>query len=139
MKKQIYLSLSLLFSISLMGCGEASIPSQKRDRANYEKINLETLPNPTPENNPQEIVRNQFGLSDLNESQKQEITVQYPQENQAIVHLTQTGLLDDSVAGRRYYIELTSQGENWQWAWVGRQQKCRRGERRGEWIAQLCP
>lgn len=149
------IAISILLGLSLVSCDDSSLSSQERPstskeeislgkRGDYEKIDLDTLAQSDSQeanlvgDDPETIVLEQFGFSQLRESQEQKVTVQYPQDNQAIVILTQTGLLDDSVAGIRYRVELVSNQETWRVVWVGRQYKCQPGRGHQDWSTQLC-
>lgn len=114
----------------------------RRDRANYNPIPLNSLPSNSNTDlmgeNPKEIVLSLFGFSELVESQQQDIQVDYPSENKAVVTLTQTGLLDDSVAGMRYRVEFVAMGNSWEMIWAGKQQKCYPNRGHTDWSMELC-
>lgn len=114
----------------------------RKDRANYDPIPLNSLTSNSETNltgnNLQEIALSFWGLSELRESQQQDIQVDYPNKNKAVVTLTQTGLLDDSVAGIRYRAEFVAMGNNWEMIWAGKQQKCYPGRGHTDWSTELC-
>jgi WD40 repeat protein len=109
----------------------------RRDRANYDPIPLNSDTNLTG-NNPQEVVLNRWGLSELRESQQQDVQVNYPSKNKAVVTLTQTGLLDDSVEGIRYRAEFIAMGNSWEMIWAGKQYKCNPNRGHTDWSTELC-
>jgi len=113
------------------------------DRRDYQPISLDQIATNDPSQNqtligddPKTMVVEQFGLSNIQASQNQQITVICSESNQVIVLLTQTGLLDDSVAGIRYYIEFVPVENQWQIRWAGKQQKCYRGHT--DWSPKRC-
>lgn len=114
----------------------------KQDRTNYDLIPLNSLTSNSnidfTRESPREIVLSLFGFSELRESQQQDIQVDYPCENQAVVTLTQTGLLDDSVAGMRYRVEFVASGNNWEMIWAGKQHKCYPNRGHTDWSTELC-
>jgi len=68
----------------------------------------------------------------------QEVTIVEQTTTDAIVTLTQTGLLDDSVEGVRYWLEFDA-GENaWEMVWAGRQVRCYPGRGSQDWTTELC-
>jgi hypothetical protein len=58
----------------------------------------------------------------------------------AVAILTRTQLLDDSVAGKRYRLELQRSSANapWQIVWGGLQQRCYDGRGHTTWAAKTC-
>ncbi|MBE9043517.1 hypothetical protein IQ255_03685 [Pleurocapsales cyanobacterium LEGE 10410] len=73
---------------------------------------------------------------------KQEVELDYPCDNLATVTITQTNLLDDSVADIRYLVELAPYGdeaaEQWQVIWAGQQFRCRINRGHQDWGKDLC-
>ena len=70
----------------------------------------------------------------------------YPSKSQpktAVVVITRSGLMDDSVRAERYRISFTLKGKpsdlNWQWVQYGVQYQCVRGNKVGKWTKSLCP
>lgn len=65
------------------------------------------------------------------------------QPNTAVVVITRSGLMDDSVRAERYRIsfKLKNQQTNPEWHWVqyGVQYQCARGKNAGKWTKNLCP
>ena len=56
----------------------------------------------------------------------------------AVVILTQSGLLDDSVEGMRYRLEFESGENQWELVWAGRQVRCWPDRGSQEWSTELC-
>jgi len=114
----------------------------RSDRANYNKISPDQVASDSNTaltgDNPKAIVLNLFGFSELQESQQQDLEIDYPHNNKAVVTLTQTGLLDDSVAGMRYRVELRAFGNQWEVIWIGKQQKCYPNRGHTDWSTELC-
>ena len=70
----------------------------------------------------------------------------YPSKSQpktAVVVITRSGLMDDSVSAERYRISFALKGKssdlNWQWVQYGVQYQCVRGNKAGKWSKSLCP
>ncbi|HEY9604161.1 MAG TPA: hypothetical protein V6C85_21280, partial [Allocoleopsis sp.] len=72
------------------------------ERQNYKPISLaEFAPNTLVGANPKAIALSVFGNIE-SEGGSQEVTVNYPQRERAIVMITQTGVADDSIGAIRY-------------------------------------
>ena len=70
----------------------------------------------------------------------------YPSKSQpktAVVVITRSGLMDDSVSAERYRISFTLKGKpsdlNWYWVQYGVQYQCLRGNKKGKWTKNICP
>ena len=70
----------------------------------------------------------------------------YPSKAQpktAVVVITRSGLMDDSVNAERYRISFELKGKpsnlNWHWVQYGVQYQCLRGNKAGKWSKSLCP
>ena len=70
----------------------------------------------------------------------------YPSKSQpktAVVVITRSGLMDDSVSAERYRISFALKGKssdlNWQWVQYGVQYQCLRGNKIEKWTKNLCP
>ncbi len=91
---------------------------------------------------PEAIALSALGLTEIIESEKEEVETEYPQDDMAIVTITQTNLLDDSLAAIRYKVKFAPYGDRdesqWQVVWAGQQFQCRvnRGDR--DWSKNLC-
>ncbi|MBE9124641.1 hypothetical protein IQ257_03555 [Coleofasciculus sp. LEGE 07092] len=91
---------------------------------------------------PKAIALSVFGLPE-SEPGSQSVTVDYPQPDQAIVTLIQTGIGDDSVNSTQYRVELEENlsaqtGKHWEMVWAGSQFKCQPGRGHQDWSAELC-
>jgi hypothetical protein len=89
---------------------------------------------------PRRIAQNLFGTAEkpTEGNFQEEIVLIDRIPNRPVVLLTQTGLLDDSLEGRRYRLEFVPQGEQWRLNWVGVQNRCRAGRGSGEWSKENC-
>ena len=88
---------------------------------------------------PEQIALDAFGMDDPGEGNfTQEVTVVEQTETDAVVTLTQTGLLDDSVEGMRYWLEFTAADNQWEMVWAGRQVRCQPNRGSQEWATDLC-
>ncbi|WP_446365222.1 hypothetical protein [Coleofasciculus chthonoplastes] len=92
--------------------------------------------------NPNAIALSAFGNTESN-TDSATVDVSYPQPDQAIVILTQTGLKDDSVQDIRYRVEFQKNpsaqaNEQWQMIWAGSQFKCYPGRGHQDWAPELC-
>ncbi|MEL6439196.1 MAG: hypothetical protein AAFQ80_08100 [Cyanobacteria bacterium J06621_8] len=68
-----------------------------------------------------------------------EIETEFPQNNLALVTVTQSKLRDDSVEGHRYLLEFVPYGEEqWQLIWAGEQFRCWQGRGQQNWATDLC-
>lgn len=72
-------------------------------------------------------------------------TFLFPSKSQpgvAVVIITRSGLMDDSVSAERYRISFKSEekplGLDWNWVQYGVQYKCARGDNAGQWTKSLC-
>ncbi|MEM8675235.1 MAG: hypothetical protein AAGF83_15380 [Cyanobacteria bacterium P01_G01_bin.67] len=76
------------------------------------------------------------------QSNRLEVQSEYPQDNLALVTITQSKLSDDSVEGYRYLLEFAPYGEQeeqkWQLVWAGKQFRCWTGRGHQEWSTDLC-
>lgn len=73
-------------------------------------------------------------------------TFWFPSKSQprvAVVVITRSGLMDDSVSAERYRISFELEekplGLDWNWVQYGVQYKCARGDNAGRWTKSLCP
>jgi hypothetical protein len=88
---------------------------------------------------PTELAMELFGISEPVEGNFSEsVDTVVESETQRVVTLTQTGLADDSVEGKRYRLDFVPAGENWQLDWVGDQQRCREGRGSQDWTTEPC-
>ncbi|MEL7333885.1 MAG: hypothetical protein AAFN12_16685 [Cyanobacteria bacterium J06560_2] len=57
---------------------------------------------------------------------------------QAVITISQSGLLDDSVAGQRYRFDLSRQNNQWTMTRAGRQVRCQARRGHQNWSAEPC-
>lgn len=113
------------------------------ERQNYKPISLaEFAPNTLVGANPKAIALSVFGNIE-SEGGSQEVTVNYPQRERAIVMITQTGVADDSIGAIRYRVELqqnqTAQAsKQWEIVWAGSQVKCHPERGHQDWSTERC-
>ncbi len=67
------------------------------------------------------------------------VIVNYITPERAVVELTVNGLADDSVAARRFRLEMRLRQDRWVLVAAGRQNQCRRGANPRLWTGQVCP
>jgi hypothetical protein len=124
---------------------KATAANTQTPRSNYKQISLSQRAKPETlvGDDPKAIAL--AALGDIqSEGGSREVTVDYPQPNQAIVTITQTGVADDSIGGIRYRAELvpTSKaaptGNQWKLVWAGSQVKCQPGRGHQDWTTELC-
>jgi hypothetical protein len=114
------------------------------NRENYRSIDLSQQADRTSltGSDPKAIALSAFGSSDA-DTDSATVDVSYPQSDQAIVILTQTGLKGDSVQDIRYRVEFQKNpsaqaNEQWQMIWAGSQFKCYPGRGHQDWSPELC-
>lgn len=119
--------------------------SAQAERENYKPISLATLDqkNARIGSEPNAIAIAAFGDVDT-EGGSQDVTVEYPQPNLAVVTVTHMGVADDSVRGIRYRAELvptnksTQTDKQWEIVWAGSQFTCQPGRGHQDWSTELC-
>lgn len=88
---------------------------------------------------PKEVAARLFAKETETEGkQSEQILIEYPNNNGAIITYTVVGLADDSLAGVRYRIELKRNADIWRIAWVGQQTKCKPGRGHQDWLGTCC-
>jgi hypothetical protein len=88
---------------------------------------------------PQQLALDTFGMTDPGEGNfTQEVMVVEQTATDAVVTLTQMGLLDDSVEGMRYWLEFAAADNQWELVWAGRQVRCRPDRGSQDWSTDLC-
>ena len=124
--------------------------SPEQVRRNYHPLVLQEVwqdskssSTPAIGSNPTAIALSALGLTEKIENETELVEVTYPQENQAIVTITQTNLADDSVTGIRYRIEFaaygsTVEGKQWRVIWAGKQYQCQLDRGHQNWSTELC-
>lgn len=113
------------------------------ERQNYTSIPLaEIAPNALVGKNPKAVALSAFGNIE-SEGGSQDVSVDYPQRDRAIVTITQTGVADDSSGAIRYRVELQQNqsaqaGKQWEIVWAGSQVKCHPGRGHQDWSTKRC-
>jgi len=87
---------------------------------------------------PEQIALDAFGITDTGEGNFREEVLVDKTADQALVTLTQTGLLDDSVEGMRYRLEFVPEGDQWRMDWAGIQSRCQLNRGSQDWTTELC-
>ena len=88
---------------------------------------------------PEQIALDAFGLEEPGEGNFTQVVTTVEQiPTMATVILTQTGLLDDSVEGMRYWLEFAAEEDAWKMVWVGRQVRCYPNRGSQDWAIELC-
>ena len=120
-------------------------PVAESERAKYKPIPLQEIKsaNSLKGTDPKAIAIAHFGQTE-SEGGTREVTVEYPQQNLAVVTITQTGVADDSVGAIRHRVELVptspsaQTAKEWKLAWAGSQVKCHVGRGHQDWSTQNC-
>jgi len=106
--------------------------AQPSERTQYKPIVLETISSVLEGSDPAAIALNAFGSLE-SDSKTRKVEVAYPQPNQAVVTITQTGLADNSLVAMKYRVEFNTFGRSilvtsprvWQIVWAGYQIQCK--------------
>lgn len=116
-----------------------SVAESLEARSDYSEIPLPSLAQRSGDN-PEQIALNAFGIVEEPREGNfaQEVTTVEQTPTMTTVMLTQTGLLDDSVEGMRYWLEFVAEGETWEMVWAGRQVRCYLNRGPQDWSAELC-
>lgn len=117
--------------------------SQEKVRNNYHPLILSKIWQEPIGSDPQTVALSALGLPEKVENESEEVEVTYPQENKAIVTITQTNLADDSISGIRYRVEFAPYGskseeQRWRVIWAGKQYKCQSNRGHQDWSTNLC-
>jgi Zn-dependent protease with chaperone function len=123
--------------------------AQKREiapeRYQYQKIPLNEINSTLHGSDPATLALNAV-QDQISADRKHKVEVVYPEQNQALVKITQTLLDDDAVDTINYRVEMTTFGRSllvssppiWQIVWAGSQTRCRPGSRLYKGLAQSC-
>lgn len=110
------------------------------ERKAYRPVKLNTFPQ-TVGNTPLAILVQMFGVQD-EFPRTQQLELVYgggETKRTAIAIYREEGLLDDSVRGQRYRIELVRRpDQRWQITWIGAQSKCWPNRGSQNWSSSLC-
>jgi hypothetical protein len=110
-------------------------------RSNYQAINGKQFlaDRKIPVSNPKDIAVKLFILDRESEGRKSDqISVEYPTQETAVIVQTVVGLADDSVVAMRHRIELRLRQNKWETVWVGRQSKCQPNRGHKNWASGRC-
>ncbi|MEG5065285.1 hypothetical protein QUB33_16845 [Microcoleus sp. B3-A4] len=114
---------------------------QPAARSNYEAINAKHFlaDRKITVSNPKDIAAKLFILDEESEGRKSDqISVEYPTRETAVIVQTVVGLADDSVAGMPHRIELRLRQNKWEIVWIGRQSKCQPNRGDQDWASGRC-
>lgn len=92
---------------------------------------------------PQKVALSALGLREKVANETELVEVTYPQENKAVVTVSQTNLADDSISGIRYRVEFApyvslSGHKQWRVIWAGEQYRCQSNRGHQDWSRELC-
>jgi len=98
------------------------------ERVHYQPIPLESINSGLQGSDPADLALNAFDNTEL-KGVVRKVEVAYPEPNQAMVTITQTKRVNDSVSTIKYRVELTTFGRSllvssprvWQIVWAGSQ------------------
>jgi hypothetical protein len=114
---------------------------QTATRSNYQAINAKQFlaDRQVTVSNPKDIAAKLFSSDRETEGRKSDqISVEYPTRETAVILQTVVGLADDSVAAMRHRIELRLRQNKWEIVWIGRQSKCQPNRGHQDWASGLC-
>lgn len=132
-----------LFFLAVFTCIQIPIAAlaQPATRSGYETINSKQFlgDRKITVSNPKDIAAKLFILDRESEGRKSDqISVEYPTRETAVIVQTVVGLADDSVAAMRHRIELRLRQNKWEIVWIGRQSKCQPNRGHQNWASGLC-
>jgi hypothetical protein len=132
-----------LFFLAVFTCIQLPIAAmgQPAARSNYESINVKQFlgDRQIAVSNPKDIAAKLFSSDRESEGRKSDqISVEYPTRETAVIVQTVVGLADDSVAGMRHRIELRLRQNKWEIVWIGRQSRCQPNRGHQNWAARRC-
>ncbi|MEG4035821.1 hypothetical protein Q5691_04890 [Microcoleus sp. w1-18aA5] len=132
-----------LFFLAVFACIQIPIAAmgQPAARSNYEAINAKQFvaARKITVSNPKDIAVQLFCSERESEGRKSDqISVEYPTRETAVIVQTVVGLADDSVAAMRHRIELRRRQNKWEIVWIGRQFKCQPNRGHQDWASGLC-
>ncbi|MBD0342421.1 MAG: hypothetical protein ICV61_16540 [Microcoleus sp. Co-bin12] len=132
-----------LFFLAIFACIQIPIAAmgQTAARSNYQAINAKQflVDRKITLSNPKDIAAKLFSSDRESEGRKSDqISVEYPTRETAVIVQTVVGLADDSVAGMRHRIELRLRQNKWEIVWMGRQSKCQPNRGHQDWASDRC-
>ena len=124
---------------------EGTTTNTQTERQNYKLISLSEIADTEARvgSDPKALALSAFGNTET-EGGSRQVTVDYPQPNQAVVIITQLGVADDSVRGIRYraeFVPTTKSAQTqkqWEIVWAGSQVTCQPGRGHQDWSKELC-
>jgi hypothetical protein len=124
---------------------EKTTTNTQTERQNYKPISLSEIADTEARvgSDPKALALSAFGNTET-EGGSRQVTVDYPQPNQAVVIITQLGVADDSVRGIRYraeFVPTTKSAQTqkqWEIVWAGSQVTCQPGRGHQDWSKELC-
>ena len=132
-----------LFFLTVFACIQIPIVAlaQPASRSGYETINAKQFVADRKINvsNPKDIAAKLFSRDTESEGRKSDqISVEYPTRDTAVIVQTVIGLADDSIAGMRHRIELRLRQNKWEIVWIGRQSQCQPNRGQQNWASGRC-
>lgn len=132
-----------LFFLAVFTCIQIPIAAmgQPAARSNYEAINVKQflVDRKITVSKPKDIAAKLFSSGEESEGRKSDqISVEYPTRETAVILQTVVGLPDDSVAAMRHRIELRLRQNKWEIVWIGRQSKCQPNRGHQNWASGRC-
>jgi len=132
-----------LFFLAVFACIQLPVAAlaQPASRSGYETINPKQFiaDRKITISNPKDIAAKLFILDRESEGRKSDqISVEYPTRDTAVIVQTVIGLADDSVAGMRHRIELRLRQNKWEIVWIGRQSQCQPNRGHQNWASGRC-
>jgi hypothetical protein len=126
---------------------EKTTTTTQTERQNYKPISLFEIAHTEGRvgSDPKALALSAFGNTETEtEGGSRQVTVDYPQPNQAVVIITQLGVADDSVRGIKYRAEFvpttksTQTHKQWEIVWAGSQVTCQPERGHQDWSKELC-
>ncbi|MEG4841604.1 hypothetical protein [Microcoleus sp. B9-D4] len=132
-----------LFFLAVFTCIQIPIAAmgQPAARSNYEAINAKQFlaSRKITVSKPKDIAAKLFIFGEESEGRKSEqISVEYPTRETAVIVHTVIGLADDSLGAMRDRIEFSIRQNKWEIVWLGRQSKCKPNRGHQDWASGLC-
>ncbi|MEG4861104.1 hypothetical protein QUB75_27595 [Microcoleus sp. K1-B6] len=132
-----------LFFLAVIACIQISIAAMRQPtaRSNYEAINTKQFlaERKITVSNPKDIAVKLFSSDEESEGRKSDqILVEYPTRETAVIVHTVIGLADDSVGAMRHRIEFSIRPNKWEIVWIGRQSKCKPNRGHQNWASGRC-
>ncbi|MEG4444534.1 hypothetical protein QUB47_20400 [Microcoleus sp. AT9_B5] len=132
-----------LFFLAVFACIQLPIAAMRQPtaRSHYEEINAKQFlaSRKITVSKPKDIAAKLFIFGEESEGRKSEqISVEYPTRETAVIVHTVIGLADDSVGAMRHRIEFSIRQNKWEIVWIGRQSKCQPNRGHQNWASGRC-